>query len=485
MGTLSLLALFLAATAAATAPPGADRTRLRTGGFDYDANAARKPGEAAWLARHHDLVVGVQTHGAGRAFDATDPRILAALRQANPRVQVLAYVPFQTVMPWMRAFLEDWARDRKRDPEDLYCHYAVDTVVKLRDGREVRVGGYPDGSAKDRAASRVPSTWWKGEHPNVCPWSPLFREGFAALVQRALAVPGAAPLDGVLLDSFSGTLDKPWDLRLENVVEFRALGAKDAESARQVGRDGLASFVPALGRALREGLGRPAVVMPNAGDIDDVYHWHKDLYAERFRDGYTDFAVEYLITPGHARTARIPRLKAAYEDMTRPEGAVRFFFTSHTTTKEPAPHGFEQMMLAAHYLLQNENGTFAFHRGGAGWYGAAGGRFANSHWHPNLDVDLGAPVVRAQPDAWNAPNTDRFFVLEQTPDHTVLARLFERGMVVAKFGREAGIANIGTRLAPVRLGGSYRRLLADNGLAPAAPTVDLGWGEGALLLRSP
>ena len=104
-----------------------------------------------------------------------------------------------------------------------------------------------------------------------------------------------------------------------------------------------------------------------------------------------------------------------------------------------------------------------------------------------MEIDIGTPGVRNEPDYWGETGTDRFYDFDpgRQNGHIILAREFTRALVLARFGPTGGFANIGQGATSIDLGGTYYRLQADNTTGPAISSIVLGQSEGAILLKEP
>jgi hypothetical protein len=195
-----------------------------------------------------------------------------------------------------------------------------------------------------------------------------------------------------------------------------------------------------------------------------------------------DLAIEYLITSGFSSTDRIPRLRQAYDDM---ENGRRLWIRSQTNVTSGIPFGFTQFILATHYLINHPNAYFMYHVGSAANYGGQPyGNFTNTHWHPNMEINIGQPVVRADTDYWGATNTNRFFTVQSGAGYAVLGREYTNALVLTKYG-QGGIANVGANPVTISLNGTYYRLQADNSYGAPITSITLGDIEGAILVKDP
>ena len=135
--------------------------------------------------------------------------------------------------------------------------------------------------------------------------------------------------------------------------------------------------------------------------------------------------------------------------------------------------------------LNHPNAHFMYHYGNAGNYG--GYPYGNpkpTHWHPNMEINIGTPVTRTGADYWGGTNTDRFYEFASGSDYRILAREYSNALVLANFG-SGGWDNIGNNLTTHQLDGGYYPLLDDNTNGPAVTSITLGQSEGAILLKEP
>ncbi len=459
---------------------GRNFSHIRTGGFDYAINAVRSNvAEARWLARHHDVVVGLAEGDEGKL----PLSLYNTMKAANPNVQFVQYLAFNTLMPSMVEWMMSWCERNDVNPEEMFYHYYSDTEIPLRAGGTRTSPGYGGGSATSLQDARVRSSWWSGNYPNVNPSSQKFRDAFNELALETITLNASAGLycDGLFLDSFEGSVEDYFDIKLENTIEMRELGLTTAEAARAKVAEDLVAARDSLESYLSQRIGRTIRVFPNAGDVDNVFNWYDYLYSEKLSPKFNELAIEFFITSRFSSVWRIPRFKELYERM---EDGTTFIINSQTNFAENVPFGFEQFILASHYLINHDNGIFFYHKGGPGYYGPIDNSVRESHWHRNIEVDIGAPVARSQADFWGENGTDRFYVFHDGGDNLkVLAREYERALVIAKFGAEGGWDNIGNGSDTYSLGGQYHRLLADNSLGPIITGISLGESEGAILIK--
>jgi hypothetical protein len=473
-------------------------SHINTGGFDYDiACVEASQNERTWLATHHDMIVGLGDYTTW-ILPETDYN---ALKNINPDLIFVQYIPYNTMLPAMVTWMENWCTSNSRDPELLYYHYYYDTTVRLRNGATKTVLGYGGGTAETLSESRAVSSWWAGIYPNVCPTSQTFRDAFNAYAAAVVTVNASANkyCDGVFLDTFQGTVDDYYIMYLQNTIEMIALGKTNRASAEIQASADLVTALKYLKQYLTSYAGKTMMVIPNAGDISYTYHWMPSVFHDALTTSppiYTEMGVEYLIASGFNSYERIQYLKKTYDDM---DAGFTFFINSQTNFATGVPFGFIQFILASHYLINHTNGYFSYHRGNANTYAAftedglhpysvdyPSASHQYSHWHKNIEYDIGSPVVRSENDYWGSSGTDRFFVFasEGTAYNStkVLGRKYENALVLAKFGSVGGWDNIGINPITYALNGNYQRLLADNTLGDVITEITLGYGEGAILI---
>lgn len=408
-------------------------------GYDY--------GDAEELIGKHDYIIG-PTPGGIAAIEYISPTFLTAARAANSKV--MHYAAYSSVLSHFSTWMENWCVQNGRNPEDMYYHYRIDTQIRTTQGLK-NVPGFPDGTAVNRAASRVPSKWWGGAYPNVCPTCRTFRDAFNALMLEISTV-GNQYIDGVFLDSWSATEEQGyWDLYLNNTLE---LGGGNAYP--QV-RTHLIEHFYEMRTYLRNATGNPAyVVNPNVGHYNYVYFFQKEL-----SDPLDDIAIEeFISTP--ANDSIIPIMRNIWNDM---EAGKTMWLHSQTNFDVNVPEKYNQFIFAVHYSLQHPRGRFAYHLGSPSNYTPS----LRTHWHRNLDIDLGSPTGQ--------------FTSSQIGALGVVRREFEKAIVIACFGASGGFANIGTNPQTIPLGGNFRVLNPDNTLGPVVTQITLGQSEGAILMR--
>lgn len=486
---------------------------LKTFGFDYGHNhltGASGDAEIKWLAEHRDIIIGL--YNEGMPEDVYDK-----FKAINPDIKFYAYFAYNTVSPASATFMEKWCVDNGYDPEDLYYHFEEDTYVTSRSYdsatgkfKQVFVPGYgPKGSATTLKEARVPSAWNNCTMHNINPTSQVFREASQAhmLWQLTVNENNGKYLDGFILDTFDGTVNSQFDIKLENTIELRSLGiTTSSEAYTRVSQD-ILDMRDEQEKNLSASTGKNIRLAPNGADVSYIFDNYGDMYADRLGvNGYDEMIVEYLSSSGGVNKERISYLKDIYDSM---ENGNTWYMNSQTnvyqsmrpdnvnnpTTDDSEWHGFLQHILAVQYLVNHDNAYFAINQGSAVNYGTIDKTFSKNHWYPNYDYPIGNPVVRSGKDYWGDENTNRFFLYETHPDPTqpnnrqydyeVMGREYDNALVLANFCQRtnAGIAKLGQNRVPIQLDGKYRRLLEDNTLGPVITEIELGTGEGAILIK--
>ena len=460
---------------------------IKTFGFDYirfiDSGGAYLD-NLRWLANRHDWIVGPVAAWSAQGVDYMDAQTYYTVKNENPDTKIMKYLAYHSLAPTTMVWLEAWCRENDKNPEDLYYHYYYDTTINLTNGNTLTIPGYGGGSATSLEEARL-RVKWNGGWVGINPSSPTFREAFQALALFMVTVEGTTDTfaEGLFLDTFEGIVESShWSSHLENTIEMKDIGTTE-EIYTQVRAD-LVSAKVALENYLQQETGNPSFrVHPNSADADFIYQWHSELYNEVHRNDFMDLSVEFLVT-STTNQSRIPRFQQIYDDM---ESGRMFFIRSQTNFAPPTvvPPKFTSFILAAHYLINHENAHFMYHYGSAGNYGGAPyGDPKPTHWHANMEVDIGQPMTRTQPDYWNETGTDRFFTFAQGTDYIILGREYGNALVLARFDNQGGWANIGNAPATHELGGEYYPLLEDNHLGSAVTSVTLGTSEGVILIKN-
>ncbi|MCF6287923.1 MAG: hypothetical protein L3J53_01625, partial [Proteobacteria bacterium] len=269
---------------------------------------------------------------------------------------------------------------------------------------------------------------------------------------------------------------------MHHTIELQDIGTQ-AEVYAQVDED-LATSASELRDFLIQETGNPNFrVQANPAVPRYVYNTFSDLYNNQYRNLLMDLSIEYLVTTT-IRQSDVTYLQQMYDDM---DNGRLFFIRSQTNFPPPTvvPFKFIQFALATNYLINHENAHFMYHYGNAGNYG--GYPYGNpqpTHWHPNMEVNIGQPVIRIQDDYWGDANTDRFFIFAQGADYVVLGREYSNALVLSKFHQIGGWANIGSDPTTHQLNGDYYPLLADNTIGGAITDITLGRSEGMILMKS-
>lgn len=459
-------------------------SHIKTFGYDYirfqDSNTSLD--ELTWLAERHDWVVGSKSLWPQQGVDYVHPDNYAVIKNAGSKL--MKYLPYNSIAPAVQTWLENWSINNGKNPEELYYHYYYDTTVRLTNGTNKTVPGYGGGSATTLAESRL-ITRWNGGWVGINPSSNTFREAFNALALYVITVKGSNPslyADGLFLDTFESVAeDKNWTSYPENTIELKDTGTVE-EVYAQVRQD-LADSKVELENFLRSATGNPSFrINANAAEVDYVYNQFSNLYGTH-RSKLMDLSIEYLITTASS-TGRIIRLQQLYDDM---ENNREFFIRSQTnySPSTGVPDEFSQFILATHYLINHPNASFFYHYGNAGNYGGYPyGNPRTTHWHRNMEVNVGVPATRTSSDYWGSANTDRFFEFASGTGNVVLAREYSNALVLAKFGK-GGFSNIGSNSTTYQLAGEYYRLRTDNTYGPAITSIALGESEGVILIKDP
>ncbi len=363
--------------------------------------------------------------------------------------------------------------------------FTGDWFYTTADNGEIIVPGYPNGWAPTTFDSRARVRWNHG-WPGINVSSTVFRRASEALALEMLAVDGLANvyLEGLFLDTYDGMANSgAWTSHLENTIELNPTGALSEDEVYAIVRQDLADSKVELEVFLKQNLGSSFVVNVNAADIDMVYQWAPDVYMD-YRDETMHLSIEFLITSTSNRY-RLPRLVQMYDDM---ENGHEMFIRSQTNFAPPTviPFGFTQFILSTHYLINHPNASFMYHVGNAGNYGGYPyGNFEPTHWHQNMEVNVGQPVVRPGADYWGTNNTDRFFTFAESATGTVVAREYTNALVLANFPAQGGWDNIGNTPLTHPLGATYYPLLEDNTTGEAITSITLGGSEGVILMKNP
>lgn len=458
---------------------------INTFGFDYDQRVHSNPVEAAWLATHHDIIVGASAANE-MAFDT--------MKAANPGVLLIGYISMQ-VGP--EIWLENWATENGYDPEDLYYHYYYDTQVRVQKEKVV-IPGWGGGSATSRRAARAVTIY--GGYSPMCPTSPLFVKAYSAYAMHLLSVnPGAGKyLDGLFIDGYDLITQ---NYSLERTIEARnRYGELDAETANVLLSKEMASMRDQMEMRASAIISRDIRIMGIASEADYPNGDKSHLFSDLFNTTYNEVAVEYLTKPIRTRQHDIKALKGLYDNMeagnlvlanSETAWPTRFRSPDDPTDdwSESTWFNYSQHMIATHYLLAHTNGYFGYHAGSASYYGGLNGTLRETHWNINYEYNVGSPIVHGKADYWGTVGTNRFYTFEKGGyrhgygyAYEILAREFEYALVISKFGGDT-YPQIGRDPLTHQLGGQYRRLLADNTLGPIITEITLGQGEGALLIK--
>ncbi|VAW34200.1 hypothetical protein MNBD_GAMMA01-284, partial [hydrothermal vent metagenome] len=351
---------------------------------------------------------------------------------------------------------------------------------------KLSIPGFPNGWAPTRYDSRLRVRWnhgWVGINPS----SPTFRAAFKALALHVITLEGTTDTfaEGLFLDTFDGLVNQSingWASFLENTTELQSLGSTTAVYD-QVTAD-MANSADELKTFLIQNTGNSDFrLQVNPAVPRYVYNTFSELFNEQYRDILMDLSIEYLVTTT-VRLTDLPYLQLIYDDM---DNGRLFFIRSQTNFAPPRiiPYGFNQFALSNHYLINHENANFMYHYGAAGNYGGFPyGNPTQTHWHINMEVNIGQPVARAGEDYWGITNTDRFFTFAQDTGYEIVAREYNDALVLAKYAQVGGWNNIGNNPTTHPLGGTYYILLEDNTVSAAVTEITLGTSEGAILMKN-
>ena len=462
---------------------------IKTFGFDYvrfaDNNGAFLD-SLRWAANHHDWVVGTKGRWSAAGVDYLDALTYNTIKEANPSAKIMKYLPYHSIAPTTMAWLENWCAENEKNPEDLYYHYYYDTTIRLANGNTLDIPGFGGGSAQNLEEARV-RVRWNGGWVGINPSSQTFREAYQALALHVITLEGTTDVfaDGLFLDTFDGMVNKSlngFTSFLENTIELKDIGTRD-EIYAKVTAD-MANSANELRNFLIQKTANPNFrLQANPAVPRYIYNTFSDLFNEQYRSYLMDLTVEYLVTTT-VGTNDIPYLRQIYDDMDN----GRLFFIRSQTNFGPStdiPFEFTQFALSTHYLINHESAHFMYHYGNAGNYGGAPyGNLEPTHWHQNMEVNIGIPVSRPGNDYWAAENTNRFYEFAGGNGYNILAREYSNALVLAKFG-PGGWANIGNNPTTHQLGRDYYPLLEDNSTGAAVTSVTLGESEGVILLKNP
>ncbi|MCF6296101.1 MAG: T9SS type A sorting domain-containing protein [Flavobacteriaceae bacterium] len=462
---------------------------IKTFGFDYirfqDSNGAFLD-NLRWLANHHDWIVGPKGNWSAQGVDYLDTLTYNTIKDENPNVKIMMYLPHHSMAPTTQTWLENWATDNGYDPENLYYHYYYDTTINLANGSTLTIPGYGGGTATSLEEARL-RVRWNGGWVGVNPSSQTFREAYRALALHVITLEGTTDTfaDGLFLDTFDGLMNQSvYTSYLENTIELKDIGTTD-EIYSQVAAD-LANSADELKTFLIQNTGNSSFrVQANPAVPRYIYNTFSELFNEQYRELLMDLTIEYLVTTT-TRLSDLPYLQLIYDDM---DNGRLFFIRSQTNFGPPTeiPFRFIQFTLANHYLINHENVHFMYHYGSAANYG--GYPYGNpqpTHWHQNMEINIGQPITRSQEDYWGEINTDRFFIFAQGSDYTIIGREYDDALVLAKFSQVGGWANIGNNQTTHNLDGVYYPLLENNTTDESSVTsISLGTNEGIILLKSP
>ena len=422
------------------------------------------------LIRRHDLPAGAKL-------------IMTDLDGSNHPINGVTYTLLPIQGQRDRYYL--YTNDSTPQPVDGtgFPVFSGDYTYTTADNGVINVPGYPDGWAPTLYDSRLRVRWnhgWVGINPS----STAYRRASEAFMLDKLAVTGLENtyLDGLFLDTYDGIVNSgPWTSHLDHTMELNPDGSLSEDDVYTIARQDLADSKMALETFLKQNINEEFVVNVNAADVDMVYHWGSDVYMD-YRDETMNLTVEFLIT-STSGTSRIPRMVQLYDDL---ENGREMFIRSQTNFAPPTEisYNFIKFILSTHYLVNHANAYFMFHKGNAGNYGGYPyGNFETTHWHQNMEINVGTPVTKTGTDYWGETNTNRFYEFASGTGYKILAREYSNALVLANFG-SGGWDNIGNNQTTHQLDGTYYPLLENNTLGAGITSITLGQSEGAILLKS-
>jgi hypothetical protein len=436
-------------------PPPVEPPPVTTGqnglinfGYDYGTT------EVLPLIGKHQVIIGPIPHGISQV-EQVQPDIFNAIRAGGGKV--IQYLAYQTIMPMYIPWMEQWCRDHGHNPEDLYYHYSIDTTLYVGSGY-VTIAGRPDRVPENRA----PSRFWNGAYPLVCPSSAVFRAAFNAMCEYACRS-DSNYCDGVFLDSWTGVIETAWPDSAHPMGYLYPYPdhTHECSTVEQAQADIVLAFNE-LRNHMRTVTGNPAFeVHVNYSDPQELFRFIPMSVANGVDDIHLELWIESISNNGPSISI-IEHHTNAWNLM---ESGKKVWFHSQTNVPNP-PIGFIRCILASHYCLSHQNARFGVHIGGAGNYLPS----LATHWHPNLEVQLGAPLGK--------------FTTGTNGTLGFVQRDFANARVIAAFGQGGGINNVGTNQQQFDLGGNYRLLNADNSLGPVITSITLGQSEGAILMRA-
>lgn len=459
---------------------------IKTFGYDYIrfSDKTASPGDLEWLAKKHDWIVGPKSQWPLQGVDYLGKLTYDTVKSANPNTNIMKYLPYHSVAPTYQEWMEKWCLDNGYNPEDIYYHYYRDTNIRLTNGKTILVRGYRGGGAHKLKESRL-RVKWNGGWVGINPSSAVFNKAFQALALHVVTLEGSTEIyaDGLLLDTFEGITDSGyWSSYLENTIELRKIGGRTSIYAKV--REDLVKSKVDLESFLKRKTGkRDFRVNVNGADVDYIYNQYENLYGD-FREKLMDVSIEFLIT-STTSLHRIKRLQQVYEDMSHGRKFLIRSQTNYAPSNKKVPIEFTQFILASHYLINHPNAHFFYHYGGANNYG--GFPYGNpkiTHWHMNMEIDIGHPISRLSPDYWGEVDTNRFYTFSKERNSIVIGREYSNALVIAKYGNTGGWNNIGTNKKEYLLDGKYCRLMSNNSLSVATDRIKLGNSEGAILLKA-
>lgn len=468
---------------------------LQTAGFLYSSDYANDAG-LEWAARAFDINCnGFMVSGKAAALGINQ--------------EYWPYIPPTTMAPLYQDWFTTWAAANGEDPENCYYHAYEDMTFVKFDKSEIFIPGWGGGSATTRAESRIISGFYNAStnYPTGGIGITTWRNAMAAWledlqnVQYPYTVQTGAFMDSWMSMVYEGAHPENWKELIDD-------GATDYASAVVLLQEAYTSFLSWLEAEMKSRLSRDSYhVAPNIVDPsgvnrpyfnDERYKWWQfEWFMSSGLNGYPRGSGVYRVNVWDLLKTMYDYLEAGRKMFCHVQTnyTKEYAVTNFDNITEVTWLGFCQQEIAAYYLIHHANNWFGFHEGGANYYGPWAGLYEDTHWHPNMEYDLGDPAANGTTDYWGETGTDRFWVISDdynpyTSQDKVLARRFDNGMVVCRF-YYSGIANIGlvdpagvglTEPATFDLGGTYRQLLEDNTLGEAVTEWSLLNGQGAILI---
>ncbi len=484
---------------------------IKTFGFDYGYPQNKE--DLNWLATHHDAIIGA---GDWQTKKMTEFQY-DTLHAANPDILLLPYVvsTAYTFKP-MENFMRKWAEDHNYDPEELYIHYYSDNVVKTHstcvakgeglskccDKKGMLLGknqtshyflskGYGGGTAASLKEARTFQFWNSGFRPKMNPLSEVWEKAYRAYILDVITINSSAGkyCDGVFVDSYGNIINKYGNApNVHQLIELRKLGyGKNDTSARQYFADIMAQKWGKLGPWLEQQTKKSKIyIVPNIAELNNIYKHFRFAIKDQFHiPGFNSGAIEYLSRPTGTGYWQVKEFfKQFYDDIT----ADRTWFCLNDTVVKKSigrSHKVISALIGGFYLFNHPNVYWGFHYGSPGYYNKQP-TWADSHWHPLLEYDIGVPVNRSKPDLWGKSNTNRMYVIEKNREKLryVLAREYSKALVIVRYDSYIKWNDAGKDQHMYQLPGNFQLLQENNTLGPVVNTISLGKAEGAILIKS-